>query len=1155
MASRLVQFVAAMLTAAALLVPAASGQTSLGSISGLVTDQFGAAVPDVAIDVTNVGRNATFRTVSNEQGFYVIAQLLPGTYSFAAAAQGFRRYELEGISVSTQQKVSADVILEVGAVTESVSVTANVLELETGTSTLSAVIENKKILDLPLNGRNVFALALLTTGVYASIPTSSTGGIGEAFHVQGRFIANGGRESSNAIMLDGVSVNSNGIAEGRQFATGVPSADGIQEFRVQTNGFAAEYGRTGGGVLTLATKSGTNDSHGTAFWYTRDSSMDANNFFANAAGRELGEFKRHEYGGSIGGPAVSNKAFYFANLESRYARSATWRRLTVPTPFQHRGDFSESRNAGGALRVIHDPFTTQPDPASPGRFTREPFPGNRIPESRLDPISSNILDFYPEATAAGNEFTNQFNWVGQFSRPNDANRLTSKVDFNLSDRQRLFVRYNYFGHTNDTPQTWNDNPACPHPDCVSIYSRQQNAAIDYTNTLSARTVLNVRWGVGRSILDREVGHLGFRPSTLGYPEYMEEGADVLMFPRYNVQDFTAPAAQHHLNYKSSIMVHTLLANLTRVEGRHNLKFGGDFRFNFINYSQRTYNPVFTFNRAMTQGPDPRRPSGRAGHGLASFVLGTGANGTLTHNSRPASANRYFGLYLQDDYKVNRWLTLNLGLGWDVETGKTERYDRITVFDPVVRNPVSDDVGFEVLGGYLFPGKGMASNRLHPTQWANLNPRLGFAYQINEKTLIRGGYWVLFDAAIYGAAGRLGSGTVFNAGTQWLPTLDGVTPFLNMSDPFPDGINFAEGDTNGVAAALGQAVSQAPFPSSMPVPYNQQWNFTIQRSLGTNLLWEAAYAGSKGTHLPLDWQVDQLHPDLISADNNLLQLVDNPFYGIIPTGVMAQPSVQRGQLLTPFPQYPGARLPKQAWGNSNYHSFQTRLEQRFAAGTSFMVAYTFAKTISDGGDDVWLGSNETNAYCRHCDRSVSVYNQTHRLVTNLTYELPFGRGKRFGADWSKALDAVLEQWQVNGIGTLNSGLPLRFRINQNTSRSFGGGQRPDSTGQSAELGSAKTLERSFDTEQFLRPAQFTFGNVGRVHPTLRSDFIEALDFSLFKNFRYRERWKIQFRAEAFNVFNHPVFGGANTVFGNPNFGRVVSQATAPRQLQLALRLQF
>ena len=450
---------------------------------------------------------------------------------------------------------------------------------------------------------------------------------------------------------------------------------------------------------------------------------------------------------------------------------------------------------------------------------------------------------------------------------------------------------------------------------------------------------------------------------------------------------------------------------------------------------------------------------------------------------------------------------------------------------------------------------MDSNRLHPTQWANLNPRFGFAYQVTEKTLVRGSYGVFFDAAIYGAAGRLGSGTVYNASTQWLATLDGVTPFRNMSDPFPDGINFAEGDSNGVAAALGQAVSQAPFPSSMPVPYNQQWNLTIQRSLGSNLLWEAAYAGSKGTHLPLDWQVDQLHPDLISPANNLLQLVDNPFHGIIHTGVMAQPRVQRGQLLTPFPQYPGARLPKQGWGNSNYHSFQTRLEQRFAAGTSFMVAYTFAKTISDGGDDVWLGSNESNAYCRHCDRSVSVYNQTHRLVTNFTYELPFGRGKRFGANWAKALDAVLGQWQINGIGTLNSGLPLRFRINQNTSRSFGGGQRPDSTGRSAELGSDKTLRRWFDTGQFVRPAQYTFGNVGRVHPTLRDDFIEALDFSLFKNFRYGERWKIQFRAEAFNVFNHPVFGGPNTVFGNPNFGRVVSQATAPRQIQLALRLQF
>ena len=329
------------------LLPSVSGQTSQGSISGIVTDQSGASVPEVAINVSDVGRNITFRSVSNDQGFFVVTQLPPGTYSLTAEAPGFRRYELEAVSVSTQQKVSADIILELGAVTESVSVTANALELETNTSTLSAVIENKKILDLPLNGRNVFTLALLTAGVYASIPTSSTGGIGEAFHVQGRFIANGGRESSNAILLDGVSVNSNGIAEGRQFATGVPSADGIQEFRVQTNGFSAEYGRTGGGVLTLATKSGSNDVHGTAFWYMRDSSMDANNFFANAAGRELGEFKRQEYGGSIGGPIVTDKAFYFVNLESRHARSATLRRLTVPTPMQHRGDFSETRNARG----------------------------------------------------------------------------------------------------------------------------------------------------------------------------------------------------------------------------------------------------------------------------------------------------------------------------------------------------------------------------------------------------------------------------------------------------------------------------------------------------------------------------------------------------------------------------------------------------------------------------------------------------------------------------------------------------------------------------------------------------------------------------------------------------------------------------------------
>ena len=1136
------------------LVSVARGQTSSASISGLVMDQTGASVPDVAITVTDINRNVIFNSVSNEQGLYLVVSLPPGTYTLAAEKSGFRRHVLDAIQLSTQQKAVADITLELGAVTESVSVTANALELETGTSTLSAVIENKKIVDLPLNGRNVFSLALLAAGVHASIPTSATGGIGESFHTQGRFISNGGRESSNAILLDGVSVNSNGIAEGRQFATGVPSADGIQEFRIQTNGASAEYGRTGGGVLTLATKAGTNELHGTAFWYTRDSAMDANNFFSNASGQELGDFERNEYGGALGGPIAKNKTFYFVNAELRRQQSAALRRLTLPTDLQLQGDFSETLNAGGQLRTIYDPFTTRADPANPGKSIRDPFPNNQIPANMIDPISRNILDFYPAANAPGNQFTNQFNWTGQFAQPNDANRLTTKFDHNLSDRQRVFFRYNYFGSTSDRPQTWPNNPACPHPDCVSIYSRQQNAALDYTNTINAQTVFNLRWGVGRSILDREVGHLGFAPSKLGYPEYMEEGADVLMFPRYNMQDFQAPAAQHHLNYKSSIMVHTLVANLTRVEGRHNLKFGTDIRWNFVNYSQRVYNPVFTFRRAMSQGPDPRRPSGRAGHGLASFMLGTGSEGALTHNSRPASANRYFALYVQDDYKVNRKLTLNLGLRWDVETGKTERYDRITVFDPVVRNPVSDDVGFDVSGGYLFPGKGIDGTNLHPTQWKNLNPRFGFAYQLAEKTLLRGSYGIFFDAAIYGAAGRLGSGTVYNASTQWLSTLDGITPFNDQSDPFPEGINFAEGSTNGVAAALGQAVSQAPFPDSMAVPYNQQWNFTIQRSLGSNLLWEVSYAGSKGTHLPLDWQMDQLHPNVISADNNLLQLVDNPFFGIIPTGVMAQPRVQRGQLLTPFPQYPGVRLPKQGWGNSNYHSFQTRLEQRFAAGTSFSVAYTFAKTISDGGDDVWSGSRERNAYCRHCDRSVSVYNQTHRLVTNFTYELPFGRDKSFGSGWSKVTDAILGQWQINGIGVLNSGLPLRFGVNQNTSRSFGGLQRPDSTGQSAELGQ-RTLARWFDTDQFVRPDQFTFGNVGRVHPSLRADFVEALDFSIFKNFRFGEGYRVQFRAEAFNVFNHPVFNSPNTTVGNPNFGRVTRQANGPRQVQLALRLQF
>jgi hypothetical protein len=341
---------------------------------------------------------------------------------------------------------------------------------------------------------------------------------------------------------------------------------------------------------------------------------------------------------------------------------------------------------------------------------------------------------------------------------------------------------------------------------------------------------------------------------------------------------------------------------------------------------------------------------------------------------------------------------------------------------------------------------------------------------------------------------------------------------------------------------------------MTTPYNSQWNFTIAQDLGTASVLEVAYAGNKGTLLPIGWQMDQLATQLIRPDAGLLDVVPNPFFGIIKVGGLSTPTVQRGQLLTPYPQIPGVSFAGASWGNSNYHALQVKLEKRLSEGSTVVVAYTWSKLISDGGDNAWASSGFRDFNCRACDRSISPYDQRHRLVSSFTYELPFGKGKKFGSNWNTFMNSVLGQWQVNGILTFNSGLPTQMTTTGNTSFSFGGGQRPDSTGQNAALDNP-TLERWFDTAAFRLPAQYTFGNVGRMHPSLRSDFVENLDFSIFKAFRLSERVSLEFRGEWFNALNHPIFGEPNATVGNAQFGRVTGTANGPRQTQLALKLLF
>ena len=1140
------------------------GQAFTGSISGLVTDATGAVVSGAAITVTDVEKNANFRTTSNATGFYVVSQLPPSNYRVTSEMQGFRRFVVDHLPLTTQQRATLDIVMEVGSVNEQVQVTAEAQLLESATAALSGLVENKRILDLPLNGRNVFSLAALVPGVFFVRQTS---GVADSFTAN-RFIVNGGQESTSDIVLDGVTATVSHNITNIPAVSAIPSVEGIQEFRIQTNAFAAEYGRSGGGLVTLVTKSGTNTIHGSLFEFLRNSKLDANNFFANRAGRPLASFKRNQFGGSVGGPISipkvyngKDKTFFFALYEGQRISAASIAQHTVPTALERAGDFSQTLGADGQMRVVFDPFTTRPDPARPGRFLRDAFSGNRIPQSMISPVAAKSQEYYPLPNAPGLPFTRQNNLVLQDAYPQPQDRIEFKIDHNFNDRRRVFGRYTFMDSVYSKPNFWKNvaDPGC----CDPMNQRLQNLAMDYTEMLGTTMVLNVRYGMGRvsgnrvpwsSTFSRENG---FKVTTLGLPASIDQISDHQVFPTITIQDMTQLGPNGGDIYFMGDTSHSMIVNLSRVQGRHSMKYGIDARFNYVNYGQLgTPSGNFAFNRDRTQGPDPRTPTAVGGVGYAGYLLGFGT-GNITHQIRPANFNKYFAFYVQDDFKVNSKLTLNLGWRWDFEGGVTERFDRITGIDPYAKNPLADQLKLDLKGIALFAGDSLGRRQVRPTVLSQLNPRFGIAYQLNDKTVIRSGYGIFFGLPSYAASSGY-TGGAFGGGTNWISTVDdnGITPSTPWSNPFPSGYTLPPGRSAGPNASLGQSLSGGWEPSLRPM-YNQQWNFTIQRSLPGNAVFEVAYAGNKGTRLSQTYQFNQLNPSYLALGDQLLQQVANPFYGIISPGfALGAATVQRGNLLRPYPQYSGVSATNAGYANSNYHALQARYEKRFSLGLSFLASYTFSKTITDAADGLWNRADLVRSYyCRACERAVSSYDQPHRMVLNSTYELPFGKGKPLGSQWNKAVNAIAGNWQVNGIVTLSQGLPLfNFGVANNTCFCFGGTQVPDTTGASPRI-SNPTIDKWFNTDAFRQPATYTFGNLGRTVSAVRQSAAHNIDMSIFKSFHPVERLRVEFRAEAFNATNTPIFGLPGTVLSSPTFGVVTSQENGPRQVQMVLKIVF
>ena len=1110
-----------------------ASQSITSRIVGTVSDSSGAAVAGAAIVARNVDTNERTESRSGAGGDYLLLNLKPGGYEVEVNSPGFKKYIRKGVRLQLEQESRLDVALELGQLSEAVTVEANVTTLETTTSSVGMVVNNRAILNLPLDTRNVFSLIYLTPGV--------SGSIGNNYNSLS-FSVNGTRTSMMEIMTDGVPAG-HPTVQGYSGISVFPSVDAIGEFKVEAENYSAEYGHSIGGVVNVVFKNGGNLFHGTAYEFIRNSVLDANNFFSNARGVSLPSFKRNQFGGVFDGPIKKDKTFFLVSTEFLRQRAFSSTTTTVPTALQRNGDFSQTFAANGQLIRIYNPFSTTTTGGTP---SRSQFQGNRIPVSQINGVAANILKYYPLANTPGDRLTNANNF---FAAGTDQNNITSwdvRLDHSISERQKFFGRYsNRVFET--APAVFFPSEIAVAQDRITQTNYMRNGVAGYTFTASPTLLFDARLGFGRTLYLYGNGGLGFLASSLGLPKAVDTAGNLPMFPRVTAGGYVSLGDSD--NRKNSFMTYSLLAGVTKVAGPHTWKAGWDGRMIRVNNREsRDTSGNYNFGAGFTQGPNPNTASATAGNGLASLLLGTGSGDLIQNFKDVASQSFYHAVYLQDDWRVTKRLTLNLGVRYDVDLPRTDRYNRMNYFDPNAPSPLASAVP-GLKGGLVFVD---GNNRYqYPVDTNNLAPRIGFAYQANDRTVIRGGW-----ANVYAPSPQQASGTVgpygYRVQTDWVGSLDGITPYNTLANPFPGGFVTPTGAAGGLTTGAGGSIQA--FLRDTVTPYAMQWNFNLQRQLPGDLLLQAGYVGNRGLQLQRNTEsgldIDQLNSQYLSLGSRLNQLVDNPFYGVVNNGVLAARQVSMGQLLRPYPQYTSLVPLYSSGASSTYHSLQTRLTKRYSHGLQLDGSYTWSKVLDNGGAD------HQDSYNILADRAVTSYDVSHRFVASYIYELPFGHGRRFGSSAPAIVSAVLGGWQVNGITTVQSGTPLRITAN-NTSGLGNPTERANTNGNSPLLQGDvhDRLNRYFDTSVFSQPAAFTLGNTAAYYGDLRSHYQNNTDLSLFKQFTPREGLRIQFRAEAFNVFNRVQFGSPNTSVTSTSFGVITSQANTPRDIQFGLKVLF
>lgn len=1153
------------------LAPGAFAQEFRGAIAGRVSDASGAVLPGATVVATNLATNVTSTATTNSDGSYTILYLTPGTYAMDVELSGFKKVRREGLEIRVGDRLTIDLSLDVGDLAETVTVMAQSPILETSSGSSGQVIDSKRISLMPLSDGNPFVLARLVPGV------GYTGELlfSRPFDNAGTSAINAdGSTGGNEFSLDG----SPNMTSGRRVAF-VPPAGAVAEFKVQTASFDAADGHTAGAMVNVTLKSGTNMLKGEGYYYRRDEKTSAPDFFVKKSGAQKPSLKYDRFGGHFGGPVQlpklydgRNRTFFFGAVEWLYDEFPEPGSRTVPTAAMRNGDFSALLPAV----VIYDPATAQ---LVNGRVTRTPFPNNQIPANRIHPIARNVLNFYPAPNQTGDAQGNN-NYFSANPRTDDFYSISTRVDHRLTDRQQAFVRYTrndrvearnaFFGTVNGV------NP-------VGNFLGRVNNGITYDHvyTMSSNTLLNVRGGWQRFQEPNIRQHQDlFDPSTLGFSAatvQLFNGARY--FPLFDA-DFTDIG--ENLAATTVHSIYSVQPTVTRLMGKHSMKAGYDFRlYKEANFSFGAQAGSYQFASNFTRQTDTS--AGSTGQGLASFLLGIPTGGSIDRNGSRLNYTPYHGIFIQDDWRISNRLTINAGLRYDYEAATTDSENRnVSGFDPTAalnitaaaqaayaRSPIAEVPvsAFNVRGGLQYAS---ADNRgFWDAAKNNIQPRLGFAYQLNDKTVIRGGTGIYIVPFIISGVFQPG----FNQSTPIVPTNDvGLTFRATMNNPFVDGVLQPAGGTNGPNTFLGQNLERF-VPRDFQNAKNMRFSIGFQRELPGQWLLDAAFVGSRGWNLTTGGggQIGEIDLNSIPARylttsqvrdvttiNALAATVPNPFQGLLPGTNFNGPTIAKSQLLRPFPQFGNVRSFDDD-GTSQYKSAQVKLEKRFTKGYTVLASYT-ASTFTE---KVFRLNPTDTEY----EERLSEFDVPQRFVVSGIYELPFGKDRK----WANGgvADAVIGGWSVQAIGQLQSGRPISFH---DRNIYFNG-----------DLNSLKTKYTSntdvpvFDISGFyfsdalvqvsgvVSPAlqradqRKQLANNVRYFPSridgLRGHPLHLWDISLVKQLRLTDRVRAQFHIEFLNAFNKVIFNNPNTDPTSANFGKVTTMANLPRDIQIAAKIVF